>query len=98
MADIPSAVKTIYHVEHGPTTMYVIDAKTAVGNHPKEWSEKPWDGSDPIGVVIPGDWADLPASKRIALARELGAEGNLSGAKADEIITEYLDKQANPEA
>lgn len=98
MADIPSSMKTVYHVENGAKEMHVIDAKTAVSQHPEEWSEKPWDGSKPVGVLVPGDWADLPASKRIALARELGAEGNISGAKADEVIAAYLDEKAEPEA
>lgn len=35
--------KTVYHVDsEAPVEMYEIDARVAVGNFPKEWSDKPW--------------------------------------------------------
>ena len=35
---------TIYHVDQGPVSMYLIDANHALANHPDEWSKKEWPG------------------------------------------------------
>lgn len=37
-----SAVKTIHHIVDGPCSMYLVDARSAIGRFPKEWREKPW--------------------------------------------------------
>lgn len=37
-----AAVRTVYHITDGPTTMYQIDANHAVRKFPKEWSDKEW--------------------------------------------------------
>src|SRR5262245_31211723 len=33
---------TAYHIELGPAVMLTTDAKSAIANHPAEWSEEPW--------------------------------------------------------
>jgi hypothetical protein len=35
-------LKTVYHIDAGETELYEIDARAAVQNFPKEWSDKPW--------------------------------------------------------
>lgn len=94
------AMITAYHVNDGQTLMYDIDARSAVGQHPKEWSLEPWPSKGktaekpaaPQGdaAVIPEGWRDLPAADRIALAKTVGAKGNIGAAKADAAIEEYL--------
>lgn len=42
MANEASAMKTAYHVETGPHSMYEIDANGAVAHHPAEWAFEPW--------------------------------------------------------
>jgi len=36
-------LRTAYHVNDGPTTMYAVDANSAAARHPDEWSLTPWD-------------------------------------------------------
>lgn len=93
-----SAVKTVYHVKDGPTSMYLIDASSAVARFPEEWSFTPWkkDGkkAEPI-VEIPSDWQDLKPSERIALAVQLGAKRiGLTAAKADDVIEAEVETRA----
>ncbi len=90
------ATKTVHHIKDGPVSMYEIDARHAVARFPKEWSNEPWpeDSEPQAAVTIPDGWQDLPADERIALAKTVGAKGNIGAAKADAAIEEYL--AANP--
>lgn len=92
-----SAVRTVYHIEHGPQSMYLVDARSAVSRFPKEWSNTPWgkkgEKAEPI-VEIPDGWQDLKPSQRISLAVELGAKRvGLTGAKADELIEAEVERR-----
>lgn len=46
MANEASSMKTVYHVETGPHSMYEIDANNALGHHPTEFSATPWSVDD----------------------------------------------------
>jgi len=35
-------LRTIHHIKDGPKEMYDIDARAAVAQFPKEWSDNPW--------------------------------------------------------
>jgi hypothetical protein len=96
MAVKKSAVRTIYHIEDGPASMYEIDARHALQF--KEWSETPWtktgEKSAPV-VEIADDWQDMSAQQRIALAVKLGADRKgLTSGKADEVILAEIERRA----
>ena len=95
--------KIAYHVTEGEHVFpYSIDAESAVGAHPNEWSFTPWskDGkkSEPI-VEIPTDWQDMKPTERINLAIALtgSPRKGLTAAKADDIIAAEVDKRAAAE-
>lgn len=91
------ATKTVYHIKDGEFSLYIVDAHTAVRNHPKEWSFTPWgrngDRIAPL-VEIPADWQDMKPSERISLAVSLGAKRiGLTSAKADDVIEAEVEKR-----
>lgn len=96
MAVKKSAVRTIYHVKDGPSTMYDIDTAHAL-KFKDEWSPTPWakngEKSEPT-IEIPNDWADTSSQQRIALAVKLGADRKgLTAAKADEVILAEVERR-----
>lgn len=102
MVEKPEVTRVVYNKTKGSVEMYAIDANHAVNTFPEEWSYSPWDGSEGVNLpngepraVVPSGWVDLPASERIQLARKLGGEKIVSGAKADDFINEYLVARAN---
>jgi hypothetical protein len=101
MAISKSAVRTIYHVEDGPQSMYEIDARHAL-RFKDQWSETPFaqDGKPAAPVIeISSEWQDLKPSERIALAMKFGHERKgMTAAKADEVIFAEVERRlANPE-
>lgn len=96
MAIDQSAMRTIYHKQNGPATMFKIDAAHAL-TFKDEWSTTPWgrDGNkEPATVDIPPDWQDGKPLERINLAVQLGAERKgLTAAKADDFIQAEVEKR-----
>lgn len=95
------AMMTVYHIEHGPTLTYTIDAESAVARFPNECSMEPWPsdegeerGADPASISIPSDWRELSGPKRRALAIRLGASRSVKAHEADEMIeAEIMSRQ-----
>jgi len=54
---------TAYHIIHGATVFnYAVDARTAVGTHPNEWSMTPWTAEDAAAARqrLEAQGVDLP--------------------------------------
>ncbi len=95
---IKNAERTVYHIKDGPARMYLVDANSAVGRFPQEWSNTPWtskgEKTAPVIEISP-DWQDLKPSERITLACRFGAKRpGLTSAKADELIQAEVDRRA----